>query len=297
MIHTLHLGLSYACNMNCNHCFVSKKQDKLSTTDIKNAIESLYKQGLFIVYYTFGEPLLAKNFVEVCRFVREKGLVQVLMTNGSLINDSMIHTIKELGIQNVFISIDSIIPEQHDANRRYTGAFDKAIKAIRECRNAGVSVGIATTVMSSNISQLDSIYQLGIEEKVNVISFLRQRVEGKLLPLSEDLLTLYHNSIQKWITSKTEIGISIHDPSLTPWLKQLFLNNKISKFDYDKYYEMCSCHSRTTMSIAPDGVISACNLFYYPIGSVFDDSFDCIINRITNGKSFICCPPLSKQNK
>ena len=52
MILTLHLGLSYACNMRCKHCFVNKKRDALDTDTCKNIIDMLYDKGLMVLIYT-----------------------------------------------------------------------------------------------------------------------------------------------------------------------------------------------------------------------------------------------------
>ena len=294
MIHTLHIGLSYGCNMHCNHCFVAKKTDRLTTPDIESLIDALVVRGLFIVYYTYGEPLLARNFVDICNHVKSRGLVQVLMTNGSLIDGNTVHTIKMCGIQNVFVSLDSIVPEEHDSNRGYPGAFDKALCSIRECRKQGIPVGIATTVRASNITQLDDIYQLGINEDVSIISFLRQRINGRLLPLTDEQESRYRESIYKMITATNGIGVNVHDPALLPWLTQLYSDRRIPKSTYEKYYEMCSCHSKTTMSVAPDGTVSACNLSCLPVGNVIENQIDSLIQQIDNGQSFICCTPISE---
>ena len=106
MYSVLHLGISYACNMRCEHCFVKREKDRLTREKITRIIDELYKHGLLVVYYTYGEPLLSKNFFPISEYVAKKGLVQILMTNGSLLSDESAKRIKEIGISNVYISID-----------------------------------------------------------------------------------------------------------------------------------------------------------------------------------------------
>ena len=72
MINVLHIGLTYACNMNCKHCFVKKNKDSLTTIKIKELIDFLDTKGLMMVVYTYGEPLLAKNFEEISKYINNK---------------------------------------------------------------------------------------------------------------------------------------------------------------------------------------------------------------------------------
>lgn len=294
MLNVLHLGLSYTCNMHCEHCFVSKKKDKLSTNDIKKLIDKLYEYGLVMVYYTYGEPLLARNFSEVCQYVKRKGLVQILMTNGSLISQEVLCDIKENNISNIFISIDDINHEEHDLNRGVDGAYEKALSAIRMCKKAGLKVGISTTITSKNVNHFDKIYALALEEEVNIISFLRERKHGQLVPLTKEQMTKYQNILYRCMTSGNSIGLNFHDPSLRPWLKDLYDGGHISRNTYNKYDVMCSCHKETTISIAPDGSISACNLAQRTMGNILVDDIEEIIKKYETEKDYICSSSISQ---
>ena len=86
MVNMLHLGLSYNCNMRCSHCFVDKNMDKVSNDQIKKTVDYLIDKGLYMVVFTFGEPLLAKNFCDISNYLYDKGIFQVVMSNGSYIN-------------------------------------------------------------------------------------------------------------------------------------------------------------------------------------------------------------------
>lgn len=294
MLNVLHLGLSYACNMHCEHCFVCKKKDKLSTNDIKKLIDKLYEYGLVMVYYTYGEPLLARNFSEVSQYVKRKGLVQILMTNGSLISQEVLCDIKENNISNIFISIDDINQEEHDLNRGVDGAYEKALSAIRMCKKAGLKVGISTTITSKNVNHFDKIYALALDEEVNIISFLRERKHGQLVPLTKEQMTNYQNILYRCMTSGNSIGLNFHDPSLRPWLKDLYDGSHIDRNTYNKYDVMCSCHKETTISVAPDGSISACNLAQRIMGNILVDDIEEIIKNYETEKDYICSSSISQ---
>lgn len=81
----------------------------MSVEKIKQIISFLYDEGLFYVFYTYGEPLLSDKFEEIATFCKKMGLVQILMTNGSLIDKNKAAFIKKCGITRVrFYSVDTL---------------------------------------------------------------------------------------------------------------------------------------------------------------------------------------------
>lgn len=291
--HVLHLGLSYNCNMHCSHCFVNKKKDLLNLEKYCNIIDDLNNRGLFMVFYTFGEPLMSKYFFELCDYVKQKNIVQVLMSNGSLITEDIVKNLKNVGINTVCISLDSANKLKHDNNRRFKNSFDLAINSIKLLVDNKINVGIATTINDSNIQEINSIIKLGQTLKVNFISFLRERKDGKLFDFINN--KIYLNNIKSIITdSQLELNIQFHDPLTLKLINELYNNNQIDDVLYEKYYEMNLCHSDTTLSIEPDGTVTNCNLCKCYLGNILHESISEIIERENKNENFICSSPLSK---
>jgi len=272
MYTTLHLGLSYACNMRCEHCFVNRKNDRLSFEKITEIIDKLYDQGLLIIYYTYGEPLLAKRFFDVTEYAAKKGLVQILMTNGSILTDDYALRIKEAGISNVYVSIDSAQSEKHDGNRRFKGAYAAALNGIRILKRHGIHVGISSTVTGKNVRELHDIYDLALEEDVRIISFLRARDGQAVEMFDEEDMKEYINFF-KFGIAQNKAALKFHDPQLLPYLEKWYDAGEITELEYEKYSHMNSCHKNTTISVAPDGTVSHCNLIGDAFGNVLDGGF------------------------
>ena len=289
---TLHLGLSYACNMHCEHCYVNRKKDRLDFERIQVIIDELYEQGLAIVYYTYGEPLLAKHFFDVARYVAEKGLVQILMTNGSLLTRDAVESIKAIGISNVYVSIDSADSREHDNNRGFDGAYDAALKGIRLLKEYDIHVGISSTVTPKNVLQLKDIYDLAIKENVRIVSFLRARVDGTVISLSEEARKAYIKFFRFGIEQK-DINLKFHDPELLSVLKLWHEAGEIGDVVYEKYNGMNNCHKQSTVSVAPDGTVCRCNLIGDLLGNVFDMSISNILLEEKNA-DIVCKFSVSK---
>lgn len=298
MINVLHLGLSYACNMRCKHCFVCKKKDNLSTQIIKEVLTTLARDyGLFIVYYTYGEPLLARNFYETVNIANDLGLVQILMSNGTLIDRAEAQKLKQSNISQVYISIDSINPKLHDYNRAYEGAHQKAINAIGFLAEAGVKVGIATTLTDSNVNEIEELWEFATSHNVSVLSLLRERKNGKIVPLG-DKESWYLDFVKKHIIDSPQSNLLLHDPTLIPYINYLYKQQLISFDTKDKYVTMNSCHRDTTLSITPNAEVSHCNLCHYLVGNLLDNNISEILNTEEKGEinseNIVCCTTFSR---
>lgn len=288
MINMLHLGLSYNCNMRCKHCFVNKNMDKLNIQNIKKCIDELYKQGLFVVFFTFGEPLLAPNFEEISNYLKEKEIIQIVMTNGSIINNKLLKILKT-NVNRVFVSIDSILPEKHNNNRNYKNAFQKALKTINIMVENNINCGLAVTINDSNVIEMNEISDLANALNVNTISFLRQRTNKNINTLKD--VDNYTHFYEDYLTGKihNNLNIVFHDPLLLSITKKLYKQNKISIDKYEKYTEMNGCNIKNTLSLAPNGDVLLCNLVNKKIGNICDEDISKILEkRSDNCECFIC---------
>lgn len=289
MVNMLHLGLSYNCNMRCSHCFVDKNMDKVSNDQIKKTVDYLIDKGLYMVVFTFGEPLLAKNFCDISNYLYDKGIFQVVMSNGSYINENLI-TILKKNISRVFISIDSAISEKHDSNRNYKNAFSNAFNTINKLQKNKINVGLAVTINNSNLEELSNIVKLAENHNIKNISFLRQRKNGKIIKL--DSYKFYSKFYCDYLEGKIgkNVNIMFHDPTLRIFTRKLYDENKINKDKYNKYMEMNSCNIKNTLSLAPNGDILLCNLINKKIGNVCDENIDIIMKRRgDSNECVICC--------
>lgn len=294
MIDVLHLGLSYRCNMRCKHCFVDKKNDMLNYELICHVIDYLYSNGLLILYYTYGEPLLSELFIPVSLYVAKKGIVQILMTNGSQINSTTCKQFINSGINTVYVSIDHSDSNAHDANRGYVGAFKKAISALRICKESGVHTGISCTVTEKNVGCLDGIRQIALHEGVGAVSFLRERQKGDVAPFSRTSQELYNSFFIRCLESDETPNWKFHDPTLIPILNTEYRAGNISEFVFRKYLEMNRCHANNTLSIAPDGKVYGCNLVGCYQGDLSDTPIETILAKESKNECSICRSAISK---
>jgi radical SAM protein with 4Fe4S-binding SPASM domain len=206
-----------ACNLKCKHCYQSASRalpDELTLKERLAVIDELDKNDVSLLAFSGGEPLMHPDFWPVASYAHEKGMHLSVATNGTLITKEVAGRLKEIGIDYVEISIDSVDPEKHDAFRGGPGHWKRAIEGIKNTVAAdGPEVGMAATITRKNFDEMDDLIGLAKNLKVNsfyVFNFIptgrgRGMVEEDLTPaMREEMLrTLYDTLLEKEIFAFT----------------------------------------------------------------------------------------------
>lgn len=84
---SINLDLTTACNFSCPHCVDSRllnTGEYLDLETVRRSIDTLQKNGLrSVIVIGGGEPTIHKNFDEIVRFMKDRGLQVGIATNGS----------------------------------------------------------------------------------------------------------------------------------------------------------------------------------------------------------------------
>jgi heme d1 biosynthesis radical SAM protein NirJ len=158
------------CNLTCKHCYsISADKDfsgELSNFELFSVMEDLKTFGVPVLILSGGEPLLHRDIFTISHHAKKMGFYVALSSNGTLIDETNISAIEGVGYNYVGISLDGI-GEIHDKFRRQQGAFDKALHAVRLCRNRGIKVGIRFTLTQDNVFDFPKILQLLDAENID----------------------------------------------------------------------------------------------------------------------------------
>lgn len=170
------------CNLNCIHCYSSsenkKYPDELTTAEGKKLIDDLAEFNVPVILFSGGEPLVRDDLLELAAYARDKGIRSTISTNGTLITPRMAQSFKETGISYVGISLDGI-GENNDRFRGQKGAFEKALRGIKNCLSVGQKVGLRFTINKHNFKDLDDIFKLVEEENIPRICFYHLVYSGR----------------------------------------------------------------------------------------------------------------------
>ncbi len=180
------------CNLKCIHCYAdagTKSHDgELTTTEAKNFIEGLGQFNVPVLLFSGGEPLIRDDIFELSDYCHKYNIRPTISTNGTLITKETAKKIKQVGVGYVGISIDGI-GEDNDKFRGQKGAFEAALRGIRNCIEVGQRVGLRFTINRHNYKSLNDIFKLIKEENIDRVCFYHLAYSGRGSGMIEEDIT------------------------------------------------------------------------------------------------------------
>lgn len=170
------------CNLKCVHCYSHSLNreytGELSTEEGMALIEDLARFGSPVILFSGGEPLLRKDLPDLARLATDRGMRAVISTNGTLITRDMARNLKKIGLSYVGVSLDGM-EETNDRFRGVEGAFHAALQGIRNCREAGIKVGLRFTINRRNAQDVAGIFDLLEKENIPRVCFYHLVYAGR----------------------------------------------------------------------------------------------------------------------
>lgn len=163
-------NLTRRCNLRCRHCYtVSADVNFPGELDEAQAMNVLNDLGEFKVpalILSGGEPLDSPYLFPLAKAARDKVRVLALSTNGTKIFGKTADQVAEIGFDYVGISIDGI-GETNDWFRGVNGAYDAAVRGVRELKKRGVKVGLRFCLTEGTQHHLPDLLKLCDDEGVD----------------------------------------------------------------------------------------------------------------------------------
>lgn len=157
------------CNLECVHCYADAETKRfageLTTEEARAMIEDLARFNVPALLISGGEPLVRPDILDLAGYATSLGVRVTFSTNGTLIDEKKAERIANIGVTYVGISVDGG-EDRHDRFRGRRGAFRDAMRGIRNCRAAGIRVGIRFTVTQENLPELGQIFRIVEDEGI-----------------------------------------------------------------------------------------------------------------------------------
>jgi AdoMet-dependent heme synthase len=161
---SVQLDVTYRCNERCVHCYLDHDDHgEMSTAEIKDIITQLADAGVFFLTLSGGEVLMRQDFFEIVEHARSLLFNVKMKTNAVMIKMKEAQRIRELGIEQIQISVYSHRSEVHDAITKLPGSLRRTIEAIRFLKSFGLKVTIANVLMVPNLSDNAGVMALAKE--------------------------------------------------------------------------------------------------------------------------------------
>lgn len=200
------------CNLRCVHCY-SQSEDldysgELTLKQGLDLLDDLSGFGVPVVLFSGGEPLIRPDILDLMRHAGSTGMRAVVSTNGTLINQKMAASLKDVGLSYVGISLDGL-EKTHDEFRRIPGTYSRVMRAISNCKDAGLKVGLRFTINKRNYREIDGIFDLVESANIPRICFYHLVYSGRGAQLVEEDLT--HQETRQVVDTIIDRTKSLHD--------------------------------------------------------------------------------------
>ncbi|MBI4569481.1 MAG: radical SAM protein [Planctomycetes bacterium] len=141
------IDLTNACNMTCPTCF-QEANDRVTAEPTLEEVEAkLDNIPGGTVYLMGGEPTISRNFFEIGRRVRARGLGLAVFSNGKkMVDRQFVERMRAVGFSLVLLQFDSLEDSQAAVLRGERGLPAMRQRALDNLRAAGIPVALMMAV-------------------------------------------------------------------------------------------------------------------------------------------------------
>lgn len=196
-----HLDLTYRCNERCEHCYLEHDdRGEMTTHEIHGVLTQLADASVFFLTLSGGEPLVRHDCFEIIEDAHSMGFSVKLKTNAILIREKEARRLRELGVEQVQISVYSDRPEVHDAITKVPGSLNRTLTAIRFLRSQGLRVTVANVLMLRNLGDSEGVRAIakGLGAHYTLDPTITPMIDGNTSVLrhrvdASELFRFFHN--------------------------------------------------------------------------------------------------------
>lgn len=161
-------GITDRCNLTCPHCYSAagkKSGAELGREECLRIIDDMAELGVQVIGWTGGEPLLRPDLEEFISYAETRGIWSTITTNGVLLDEMRVGSLKQAGVKSIQISLDGSTAERSFKMRRTTDEeFACIMEGIRNCRRFEIKIYLATLLGFENIDDAEAMIALGKRE-------------------------------------------------------------------------------------------------------------------------------------
>ncbi len=253
-------ALTDSCNAQCKHCSFFDKESKrkgsvLTLEQCRKVIMDAQTLGVSVINLLGGEPLMRSDIMEIIGSVNKDLSTVIMFTNGWHLAEKA-DELKHVGLDGVYVSIDSANKNEHDRIRGKKDMFDHAIKGIKSAKKAGLSVGISCCITEEDFlaGKLKQIIELGKKIGVHEVLVFDAIPTGKLKACE----SLMDND--QWVFDMITFTEAYNRDETYPG---------ILVYAYAASYKSAGCSGGTSyFYVSPFGDISPCDFNHATFGNV-----------------------------
>jgi len=261
----------YTCNFRCQHCSVKRFQGKkegrfFTPKDVAELSRQADDMGLAHIVITGGEPLVFPDFDEIVKAIDPKKFYISSDTNGWNLDEARARHLKDIGVDKIQLSLDSIVDKEHDAFRCKPGSHERCLKAIEAAQKAGLNILVQTVVWKDRVRS---------QQFVDFVKFLNDK--------GVPVFITYAKPVGAW-EGKFD---SLIDRSDMDYIREMEKKYNVFTHLTPSYGVDLGCIGvKRMISITKYGDVMPCPYIHVSLGNFFEEPLRDIVEKGLNIKHF-----------
>ncbi len=246
------LELTFRCNLRCQHCYVAHGhqgipgKQELTFEEIQHILDEIVDAGCLWFLLTGGEPLMRRDFLDIYKSARQKGLIVSLFTNGTLLTPRIADYLAEWRPFAIEISLYGSTQATYERVTGIPGSFSRCMRGIELLLERELPLKLKSVLMTLNHHELHKMQEfaknLGCEFRFDPMIDPALEDHAAPLPLRlslEDIITIEREDPKR----STAWPLHFEESSHREYDKdQLYLCGAgVSGFHIDPYGKLCLC--------------------------------------------------------
>jgi radical SAM protein with 4Fe4S-binding SPASM domain len=261
------IELTWRCNLRCQHCYLDEVHEQvggpeeLSTGEICNIFDQVVDEGTLWMLITGGEPLMRRDFADIYRHAKKKGLVIHLFTNGTLITDRIADLLAEWRPFTIEITLYGRTQETYERISGVPGSHARCMAGIERLLERKLPLTLKTMLMTLNQHELWDMqaYAKSLGVKFRFDSMLMSGLTGSSQPVNLRL------------PAEEAVRFDVEDPERLEQWEVFRQQYETTRLDVSQLY-VCEA-GLGTFHIDPFGQLSMCMLARSPAYDLRQGSF------------------------
>lgn len=262
------LELIDRCNLACVHCYINQpaasseaRKREMTTQQVKGILDQVADAGCLFLLLTGGEILLRSDFSEIYRYVKQKGMLVNLFTNGTLLTPRIADLLAEYRPRTIELTMYGATQATYEQVTGVAGSYARFRRGIDLLLERGLPLILKSVLLTSNQHEFPEmrafIESLGLMYRFD--NLLWPRLDGDLHPQD------YQISLEEIV------ALDANDPERREAFKEMLQINDNHLVRGEHIYS-CGAGFRS-FHIDSVGLMSLCMMSRQPSFSLLQMSF------------------------
>ena len=159
------------CPLECAHCYnnlpmgdIDARHRELTFEEHCRLLDEITDAGCIWLLFTGGEIFARKDFLDIYSYAKQKGLILILFTNGTLITPKIADYLVEWRPFNIEITLYGRTKETYERLTGIPGSYDRCLNGIRLLMERRLPLKLKTVGVTINKHEIWDMQRFAEEE-------------------------------------------------------------------------------------------------------------------------------------